>query len=661
MCNNILQYAHVYAWARECNRHSMSMRFAYKYQYFKICNMKNHNFMMYMLGKYGAKYKVLPVVTYDLGEEGKEQKEKFTLAHKNVIIEGWGVRYYDLFLKYKQEILELFDFKEEIHRKIDRILKEAKADETVKIGVHIRRGDYKTFYNGIYYFLDYAYIHYIKETMALFPGRKFTIIICGNDPHLDKEAYRKALSGVTVLFPNGNPGEDLCVLSECDYLVGPPSSYTLVATMYGKALLHWMENDKAHLTLDSFKDFNTLFRVFDDYWNNPPKPRKKVLFLISRFLDGGIDTVMVEYINNLCAMTDHQVSLAIMLKMPELEVFANRLPDNINIFYLVNHRWLTWYKKNRILGNKKMHFGVVDELFLNPLRRLTAKWELMRMFTDYDVVIDFDSTFGSYMPRRLKAKKICFFHFSFAKEMQRDQRHMMRRLHYMEKYDYVVTLSDAMQQEAVEACPQMKDKFIRIYNSINLQRVKMLSKEPVENALIDKPFVIAVERLEESQKDIATLVKAYRILRERNIQGIPPLYIIGEGNSRKDIERLIKDYRLENDVLLLGFISNPFPWIARAEVLVHSSKFEGLPTILIEALMLDKCIVASDCPTGPREILKDGKAGVLVPVGDSEAFADGIQRILHDKELRENIHNHLKKHKKTFMAEKNIAALEELF
>ncbi len=63
MCNNILQYAHVYAWARENHRHSMSMRFAYKYQYFHICTTKDHNFLMYVAGKYGAKYKILPVVT----------------------------------------------------------------------------------------------------------------------------------------------------------------------------------------------------------------------------------------------------------------------------------------------------------------------------------------------------------------------------------------------------------------------------------------------------------------------------------------------------------------------------------------------------------------------------------------------------------------------
>ena len=101
--------------------------------------------------------------------------------------------------------------------------------------------------------------------------------------------------------------------------------------------------------------------------------------------------------------------------------------------------------------------------------------------------------------------------------------------------------------------------------------------------------------------------------------------------------------------------------MAKAQLIVHSSKFEGLPTVLIEALMLNKLIVSSDCPTGPAEILKNGKAGILVPVGDVEAFANAIEHILSDKQLQGNLLREIKKHKKTFMAEKNISTLEQLF
>ena len=77
--------------------------------------------------------------------------------------------------------------------------------------------------------------------------------------------------------------------------------------------------------------------------------------------------------------------------------------------------------------------------------------------------------------------------------------------------------------------------------------------------------------------------------------------------------------------------------------------------------MLDKLIISSDCPTGPAEILKNGKAGILVPVGDTIGFADAIEQVLTDKTLQESLHAELKKHRTKFMAEENISALEQLF
>lgn len=89
--------------------------------------------------------------------------------------------------------------------------------------------------------------------------------------------------------------------------------------------------------------------------------------------------------------------------------------------------------------------------------------------------------------------------------------------------------------------------------------------------------------------------------------------------------------------VFLGFCANPYPWMLRSRLLVHSAKFEGLPTVLIEGLLLDKLMVATDCPTGPREILDDGRAGLLVPVGDAAAFARATDRLLNDTQLQADI------------------------
>lgn len=111
MCNNILQYGHVYAWAREHDRKSISMRFCYKYQYFKICHTKGHNFLTYIIAKYAAKWGLIATVDFnDIAEEAIERDAAIVARNKHVLIKGWCVRFYELFIKYKAEIIDLFSF-----------------------------------------------------------------------------------------------------------------------------------------------------------------------------------------------------------------------------------------------------------------------------------------------------------------------------------------------------------------------------------------------------------------------------------------------------------------------------------------------------------------------------------------------------------------------
>lgn len=87
MCNNILQYGHVYAWAREHGRKSISMRFCYKYQYFKICHTKGHNFLSYVFAKYAAKWGLMPTVEFnDIAEEAIQRDASLIAKHKHVLV-----------------------------------------------------------------------------------------------------------------------------------------------------------------------------------------------------------------------------------------------------------------------------------------------------------------------------------------------------------------------------------------------------------------------------------------------------------------------------------------------------------------------------------------------------------------------------------------------
>jgi len=255
MCNNLLQYAHVYAWALEHGRKSVSMRFCYKYPYFHIRHTAWHNPAVYVLAKFSGWIKVLPVLSFNKEEdEGSKEKEKFMLEHRNLIVEGWHVRYYDLFYKYKEEIKKLFDFDETIKSCVNAKIP---MDNTLKLGVHIRRGDYKTFYDGMYYYDDAEYISHIMDFCSLFPDKKITVVICGNYGNIDKQKFYNSLNDCEVIFPEGNPGEDLYALSKCDYIVGAPSSFSLVASMYNDAKLFWMVKGKP-LSIGNFRPFNEM-------------------------------------------------------------------------------------------------------------------------------------------------------------------------------------------------------------------------------------------------------------------------------------------------------------------------------------------------------------------------------------------------------------------
>jgi glycosyltransferase involved in cell wall biosynthesis len=134
-------------------------------------------------------------------------------------------------------------------------------------------------------------------------------------------------------------------------------------------------------------------------------------------------------------------------------------------------------------------------------------------------------------------------------------------------------------------------------------------------------LIVAAGRLV-PQKDFASLIQAFHQLHKVN--PTLRLVIFGEGGERSALERLIHEKELDEAVDLPGFVADPVPYMALADLFVLSSRYEGLPNVLIEAMAAGCPVVATDCPSGPREILVDGKLGPLVPVGDVDALATAM-------------------------------------
>ncbi len=172
-----------------------------------------------------------------------------------------------------------------------------------------------------------------------------------------------------------------------------------------------------------------------------------------------------------------------------------------------------------------------------------------------------------------------------------------------------------------------RDSISIIYNPVVSEEIARLSKLPVTHPWLQEkspPVIIGMGRLT-AAKDFFTLIQAFSIFR-KNINS--KLIILGEGEERQALETFIKELSLEKDVDLYGFTKNPFAFLARSQLFVLSSKWEGLPGALIEALACGVKIVSTDCPSGPREILDNGKYGYLVPVGDASTMADAMKKVI---------------------------------
>jgi glycosyltransferase involved in cell wall biosynthesis len=159
----------------------------------------------------------------------------------------------------------------------------------------------------------------------------------------------------------------------------------------------------------------------------------------------------------------------------------------------------------------------------------------------------------------------------------------------------------------------------RVPNPIDEQRVRAAAAAGPTHAP-QEPYVVCVGRLA-PQKDQSTLLRAYAASALRRTHR---LAIVGDGERRASLLALVRELGVEARVDFLGGLSNPYPILAGAALLVLSSRWEGWPNVLLEALALGVPVVATDCPSGPREILEDGRLGRLTPVGDHLALASAM-------------------------------------
>lgn len=290
--------------------------------------------------------------------------------------------------------------------------------------------------------------------------------------------------------------------------------------------------------------------------------------------------------------------------------YLNQIPDGVRLVDLDSKRVL--WSLPKLVGYLRRNRPTV---LLSALAHtnLVALWARALSRTQTRVVVAVHSTLSlstRYSPRRRDRLVPWLTHM------------------FYRQASHVVAVSQGSAEDLVQLTRIDPDLVDVIPNPVITDRLLEKAREPVDMPVLNRrdgrPVLITVGRLT-AAKNYPLLLKAFQKLRSSLDAN---LIILGDGEERPRLEALVRDLHLSDHVFMPGYVENPWAYMSKADVFVLSSKWEGLPTVLVEALALGLRVVATDCEYGPRELLRDGELGVLVPVDDADALAAGIQRAL---------------------------------
>ena len=237
----------------------------------------------------------------------------------------------------------------------------------------------------------------------------------------------------------------------------------------------------------------------------------------------------------------------------------------------------------------------------------------------------------------------------------RRRRYRRQYRHLFRHASRIVCVSQGVADSLVEGLGVPEAKVSTIYNPVVTADLVVRMAQPAKHPWMGEgriPVILSAGRLV-SVKDYSTLIHAFaRVAGQRPCR----LIILGEGRLRGPLERLVASLGLADCVSLPGWVDNPFAFMSRAALFVLSSRYEGLPGVLIQALACGCPCVSTDCPSGPAEVLQGGRLGPLVPVGDAVRLAEAMTAVLDQppdgKTLREGA--------AVFSADRSALAYERL-
>lgn len=330
---------------------------------------------------------------------------------------------------------------------------------------------------------------------------------------------------------------------------------------------------------------------------------KKVLFLMKFMKGGGAEHVLLNILNNI----DYQrYSITLILVFNE-GIYLNSIPKKVKVSYI-------FPKETDENNNMIIHHS--EYIYKNNIKE------------KYDVEIAFlEGICTKILANSTQnSKKIAWVHVdllnchytSFLYTSSKEEENIYQ------KFDEIIYVSKYVEKTFHKLFPSLKSKGKVLYNPLDINKIKLLSKE--FNIVYNKTTLITIGRLT-TQKGFDRLINAVSRLSKEMFDF--QVIILGEGPQYDKLLKQIHLLRLDDYILLKGFKSNPYPYLLAADAFISSSRSEGLALVLCEALILKKTIIATDC-SGVREALENGKYGCIVENSEDGIYY-GIKKYLTEK------------------------------
>lgn len=321
--------------------------------------------------------------------------------------------------------------------------------------------------------------------------------------------------------------------------------------------------------------------------------KKEIIFCTDSLNIGGIELALIRILKALVKTNEFNIKLCI--KDDEKLELISEIPKEIE-YTILNKK-----------SDKKYIFSFI--------KKIIERKRFFDFIKNSDVVIDYyDGNWFKLFSSINKQKKIVFFHTILEKL------HIYKKIDIVKNiYDEYVVLTDGAKKELLDI-GILENKIKKIYNIVPVGDILIKAEEKFEK---EDDYFVMIGRLVNDSKDYLTVIEAFA---DSEIK--EKLYIVGDGPYKNQLEMKIKELNLESKVNFLGSKKNPYPILKNSKGLILSSKYEGLSNVILEALVLEKPVIATNCPYGPKEILgQDKTIGILFSVGKKDELVNILKKI----------------------------------